>query len=180
MNITQTINNMRRKYSQSNRQALRNPWVIGWLTVVAIFLGVNAMFFIIAIVSSPGLVSEDYYEQGRRYENNVLKLMSAHNNLQWETRLEIPESIVINRADVFRFVAVDSRGLPIKSAVVKLIAYRPSDANADFTSAMEEIAPGMYQAGVSFPLPGVWDLKLNVQSGEQRYELEHRISVIHS
>ena len=117
---------------------------------------------------------------GRIWFGLVRNIFNINLNTHKIQRLEIPENIVINRADVFRFVAVDSRGLPIKSAVVKLIAYRPSDANADFTSAMEEIAPGMYQTGVSFPLPGVWDLRLNVQSGEQRYELEHRISVIHS
>lgn len=178
MNITQTVANIRRKYSQSNPQALRNPWIIGWITVVSVFIGVNIMFFILAVVSSPGLVVEDYYEQGRLYEKNALTLIAAHNKLNWETRLEIPESIVIKQSDVFRFSAVNERGVPIKHAAVQLSAYRPSDANADFTTALEEIAPGLYQTNISFPLQGVWDLTLKVQSGEDQYQMGHRISVL--
>ena len=180
MNITQTVANLRKKYSQDNRQALRNPWVIGWMALVVVFLAVNVVFFIVAVASSPGLVVKDYYEQGRQYEKNALKLIAAHNSMNWETRLEIPDSIIINSEDTYRFTVVDSRGLPIKGAVVELLAYRPSDADADFTISLQEIAPGLYQAGIRFPLRGVWDLKIKVQSGEDQYEMAHRISVLNS
>jgi nitrogen fixation protein FixH len=178
MNINQTLTHLRQKYSQSNPQAMRNPWVIGWLAVVVVFLAVNLMFFIVAWVSSPGLVVQDYYEQGRQYEKNALKIMAAQNQLNWETRLEIPQAIVRNSADVYRFSAVDSRGLPIKGARVNLFAYRPSDAGADFTTPLEEIAPGLYQADIGFTLPGVWDLQVRAQRDEDVYQMSHRVSVL--
>jgi nitrogen fixation protein FixH len=178
MNMSKAIANLRQKYSQSNPQAMRNPWVIGWISVVVVFLSVNILFFIVAWVSSPGLVVQDYYEQGRQYEHNALKLMAAHNNLQWETRLEIPETIVQNSPDEYRFSAVDARGLPIRDANASLLAYRPADANADFVTALQEIAPGLYQAGIGFPLPGAWDLQIKVQRGEDTFEMSHRVSVL--
>ena len=131
MNINQTLTNLRQKYSQSNPQAMRNPWAIAWLAVVAVFLSVNVVFFILAWATSPGLVVQDYYEQGREYEQNALKIQAAQNRLNWETRLEIPQNIVLNSSDMYRFSAVDRRGLPIAGAAVKLFAYRPSDADAD-------------------------------------------------
>ena len=182
MKIRQTIANLRttlqNKYSQSNPQAMRNPWVIGWIAIVVVFLAVNIMFFITAWVSSPGLVVQDYYEQGRQYEKNALKIMASQNRLNWETRLEIPQTIVRNSPDVYRFSAVDSRGLPIKGAQVKLFAYRPSDADADFATPLQEIAPGLYQADIGFTLPGVWDLQVKAQRDEEVYQMSHRVSVL--
>lgn len=178
MNINQTISNVLKKYSQSNPQAMRNPWVIAWIGVVVVFLSVNILFFIVAWVSSPGLVVQDYYEQGRQYEKNALKIMAAQNQLNWETRLELPQSIVRNNPDVYRFSAVDSRGLPIKGAQVDLFAYRPSDASADFVTPLQEIAPGLYQADIGFPLPGAWDLQLKVRSDDTDYQMAHRVSVL--
>jgi nitrogen fixation protein FixH len=178
MNMSKALANLRQKYSQSNPQAMRNPWVIGRLAIVAVFLSVNVMFFIVAWVSSPGLVVQDYYEQGRLYEKNALKLMAEQNRLNWETRLEIPQTIVQNNADVYRFSAVDSRGLPIKGAKVQLLAYRPSDAGADFVTPLEEIAPGLYQGDIGFPLQGVWDLQIKALHYEDTYQMSHRVSVM--
>jgi len=175
--LSRFINYIARNYSQSSTQGKRNPWVIGWFAIVVLFLGVNALFIVLAVVSNPGLVVEDYYEQGRQYENNAIKRLAMHNNLQWESKLEIPEIITLNTADRFRLSAVDARGLPIRDADIKIIAYRPSNAGADFTTALHAIAPGLYEASLSFPLPGVWDLNVKVQHGEDRLELVQRLSV---
>jgi len=171
------INQLSTKYSQSNTEGKRNPWVIGWFGVVAVFLSVNAIFVVLAVTSSPGLVIEDYYEQGRLYEKNAIKRLTAHNRLQWESKLEIPEVISLHTPDNYRFSAADSRGLPIRDADVQVVAYRPSDANADFTTTLQPIAPGLYQASLSFPLPGIWDLNIKVQHGDDRLEMVQRLSV---
>lgn len=175
--LNHLLSNVTRKYSQSSTEGKRNPWVIGWFGLVAVFLSVNAVFIVLAVVSSPGLVVEDYYEQGRQYEKNAIKMLAMHNKLQWESKLEVPEIVTLNKADTYRFSATDSRGLPITDADVKLIAYRPSDANADFTTILQPTAPGLYQAALSFPLPGVWDLNVKVQHGEDRLEMVQRLSV---
>jgi nitrogen fixation protein FixH len=175
--LTHYLNNFGKKYSQSSPEGKRNPWVIAWFGIVTVFLTVNAIFIVFAVTSNPGLVVEDYYEQGRQYEKNAIKRLVAHNKLQWESKLEIPEAITLNKADTYRFSAVDSRGLPINNADVKLVAYRPSDADADFTTTLQPVAPGLYQASLSFPLPGVWDLNVKVQRGDDRLEMIQRLSV---
>ena len=177
MDISHTISSLRSRYSQSNSAALRNPWVLGWIAMVCVFLAVNALFVVLAVASNPGLVVEDYYEQGQQYEKHALKLLAARNALKWETNLEVPRSVRVAQADVYRFSAVDARGLPIRDAQVKLLAYRPSDAAADFVSQLEQIGPGLYQARISFPLPGAWDLNVKVRHGDDDYETSHRIAV---
>jgi len=178
MDLTQTITAIKRRYSQSNNQAMRNPWFIAMIGVIVIFLLVNITFVIFAVSSNPGLVMEDYYEKGREYENNIVSRLNARNKLNWQTKFEAPQEIYVNTPEVFRFSAVDSRGLSIMDADVKFMLYRPSDSSADFNQNVDQIAPGLYQTDLSLPLPGIWDLTIKVIHGEDIYYHTHRISVL--
>lgn len=180
MKFAQAIASYRRYYhsiSQDSPRALRNPWILAWLGVIGVFLLVNLVFIIFAFTSNPGLVDEDYYEKGQAYEQNMLKLRAAQQALRWETKLSTPENLVATRPGVFRFSAVDARGLPIMDADVRLLAYRPSDANADFSQPLHQVAPGQYQNKIQLPLPGVWDINVSVQSGADNYETIQRVTV---
>lgn len=178
MDTTQTSPAMKKTYSQASKEAMRNPWFLSLLGLVAVFLTVNIVFIVFAVTSNPGLVADDYYEKGREYEKNIVTRLAARNNLNWETKMEIPKQIYINRPDVYRFSAVDLRGVPILDADVKFVIYRPSDSDADFVKPVEQIAPGLYQTKLDFPLPGIWDINLKVKHGEDVYHQTHRISVL--
>ena len=176
MAISETLSNLRKRYSQDNPQAMRNPWILGWMGIIAMFFAFNAVFIYLAITTSPGLVTEDYYDKGRAYEENILKIRAAQEALNWDTKLAVPGRIVVNQPDTIRFSAVDARGLPIMDADVSVVAYRPSDADADFLVRLNQAAPGQYQARIAFPLPGIWDLNIKVVNGEDTFEASHRIS----
>ncbi len=176
MAISNTLSNLRKRYSQDNPQAMRNPWILGGIGLISMFFAFNAVFIYLAITTSPGLVTEDYYDQGRNYEENVLKIMAAQNALNWDTKLALPAQIITQQPDTFRFSAVDARGLPIMDADVSVVAYRPSDADADFKVRLDQAAPGQYQALIAFPLPGIWDLNITVKDGEDTFVMSHRIS----
>ena len=75
--VSNFFNKVSKRYSQSNTDGKRNPWVIGWFGLVVVFLSVNAVFFVLAVISNPGLVVEDYYEQGRQYEKNAINAGDA-------------------------------------------------------------------------------------------------------
>ena len=178
MDILRSINVFRKNTSQSNSDGLRNPWGLAFLGIVITFVTVNFIFIYVAFVSTPGLVVEDYYEQGRAYEKNALKMLAATQNTRdWETKLDMAENVFIRQKSVIRFTAVDKRGLPINNAVAQLVAYRPSDANEDIITPMKEIAPGLFEVSVMFPLKGVWDVNVKLQQGDSKFELSKRISV---
>jgi len=174
MNVSQVVDN---ENAPSNRHALRNPWILAWLGLLGTVVLINFVFISMAFISSPGLVTEDYYEQGRKYEDNVIKMIAAKNNLRWETNLHVPNDFIVNKTQVVRFNAVDSNGLPINNAEVQVTAYRPSDADADFIVKLDNIGPGIYQSYIGFPLKGIWDLKLRVNEGENTLDMVHRLSV---
>ncbi len=167
------------RFSQSSKRAWRNPWVLGWLVLLAIVLVVNAGMITLAFVTGPGLIDKNYYELGQDFEKNRLKRIAARNALGWTAHLDMPEE---NRQDLgamYRFSAVDRVGVPVDNLEVQLATYRPSDADADFSVPMERYAPGMYQAELKFPLKGHWEITLSVKQGEESYDLiKRRIFVL--
>lgn len=164
--------------SQENKEALRNPWVWGWLALVVVVLAVNIGMIATAIVTNPGLVDKDYYEKGREYERTVMRRAASRTELGWELGIELPQQIVVGRQAVVRFTAADKQGQPISGAQVTVVAYRPSDAGADFAIPMKEIVPGQYDGYTAFTLKGTWELQAQVVKGEGDFTITRRISVL--
>jgi nitrogen fixation protein FixH len=164
--------------SQNNKSAMANPWVLGWIGLLVTVVLVNVMFIVTAFKTSPGLVDESYYEQGRDVEKNFLQRQEARNRLGWDIRLQAPEEIVLGRDALYTLNIVDSIGLPLKDANVTLHAYRPSDAAADIKTEMQSIGSGLYQMSLNLPLKGVWDLRVKINKGEDELEIERRITVL--
>ncbi|OOZ41041.1 hypothetical protein BOW53_05445 [Solemya pervernicosa gill symbiont] len=164
--------------SQSSKKAFRNPWVIGWITLILIVLGVNIAFISLAVVTNPGLVSDDYYERGQDHEKNINTRKAARSALGWQVSLDVPTDTTLGRETPFRFTAVDKVGRPLVDGSATLHAYRPSDAAADFEVAMFEKRPGQYVAPVVFPLKGYWRVIITLQRGEDSWELTEKVNVL--
>lgn len=165
------------KFSQSSKRALRNPWVIGWLAIVVIVVAVNVVMITLAVVTNPGLVSDDYYERGRYNESHYVQRVAERNALGWTASLDTPLSAQVGATQTYRVTAVDKVGMPLRNASVVINAFRPADAKADFSVPMSEVAPGQYQAAIEFPLKGVWDLIVDIKQGESGFELPRRLHV---
>ncbi|MFZ2540719.1 MAG: FixH family protein [Gallionella sp.] len=163
--------------SQDSKQALRNPWVLGWVGFVMVVLAVNVGLIMLSQYSNPGLVDKNYYDHGRDFERNALKQTAARASLGWEARLETPEHIVVAQPVSLHFTVIDGRGLPLSDADITITAYRPADAAADFMVPMRHVSSGRYQADISFPLKGTWDLIVKVKRGADGYDLTRRVSV---
>ena len=164
-------------FSQSNKQGMRNPWVIGWLTLLILVFGVNAGMVVTAVATNPGLVDKDYYERGRNVEREYLQRAAERTALGWVVDFDVPADVLVDRTGVYRFAVEDKYGNAIEGAEVTLAAYRPSDALADFEVALDEVGPGQYHVPMALPLKGIWDLKVTVVRGADRWDLTRRVSV---
>lgn len=163
--------------SQDNKQAMRNPWVLGWLGLLVTVVAVNVAFIVTAFKTTPGLVDENYYEKGRDVEEHFQKRIEARNRLGWDINVQTPAEVVLGQATNFNVNVVDKVGMPINDAEVTLQAYRPSDASADMTIKMDFVSHGVYQSRLALPLKGIWDLKVQVRRGEDELDISRRISV---
>ncbi len=171
------IENKPPRISQDNKQALRNPWVLGWIAGILLVLAVNVGFIITAVVTNPGLVDKNYYEKGRDQEQNFIQQRLTRDRLGWEMKLNAVRPPVAGEPTRYTFNIVDGKGVAIDGDKAILHAYRPSDVDADFDVVMQEIAPGVYSAEVVFPLKGIWDLSATLFKADDSLKVTRRISV---
>ncbi|MCU7845563.1 MAG: FixH family protein [Candidatus Thiodiazotropha sp. (ex Monitilora ramsayi)] len=157
------------------KSAWRSPWVIGWVLMVVIFFTMNMIMIYLAQDKNPGLVVEDFYDRGQDYEKNMLKRQAR--NPGWQMKIELPKKIDVDEPVICRFTVLDKAGNPVEPDSVTFYAYRPSDAKKDFSKPMEKIGPGLYQAEVSFPMLGAWDLLVSAKNGEDEYNTPKRLGV---
>ena len=164
--------------SQDSKQAMSNPWVLGWLGLLVGVVLVNVIFIVTAFKTNPGLVDDEYYEKGRDVEKNFQKRLEARNRLDWNIGLQTPDEVFAGTDSNYTVNIVDKVGMPVRDAEVTLHAYRPSDASADIKTAMEPLAGGVYQARLNLPLKGVWDIMVMVRHEDDQLELQRRINAV--
>ncbi|TCT23820.1 FixH family protein [Thiobaca trueperi] len=160
---------------QAQTPALRNPWVIGWIGLVVAVLTVNLIMVYLAISTSPGLVNADYYERGQDYEQTLLSRQAR--SPHWTMRADIPQPLRVGEPQSVRIVLVDRAGQPVEADAVTFFAYRPADAGRDFSLPMIREDKGRYVVKAAFPLIGVWDTLIAVQSGADEYSVSERVNV---
>lgn len=160
--------------SQSNKQAFRNPWVLGWIGMVVLVFSVNIFFITKAFTDNPGLVSKHYYDAGRDLENRIHSREAERKALGWNLALETGE-IHFRQPAAFHLDAKDKDGKALTGAQVTAHAYRQADAAADFSVPMAETKAGQYTADVTFPLKGRWDLVVAVKQGEHVIEVSRKV-----
>ncbi len=164
------------KISQENPQALRNPWVLGMLVFLFVFLAANAVFIYLAFSSPPNLVVEDFYERGEAYAETQQRIANEK-ALGWSGLLMVPASSRVNQVQTYEALITgkNSAGLLLDS--VKFYAFRPSDADADFSVDMQKSGHGSYVADVSFTLPGTWDIIVEAKRGGDEFAITRRIRI---
>ena len=76
--------------------AWRSPWVIGWVGLVVVVLGVNLTMVVLAVATNPGLVNDNFYERGRDYEKTLMSRLARDPG--WTLSADIPSDIKAERA----------------------------------------------------------------------------------
>jgi len=157
--------------SQNNKSGLRNPWVWGMLALITVVLSVNATFIWFATKGTrSALVERDYDTGDRKSGEELVKELKEQHKLSWQTEIKKPTSIVMGSPTSYEIGIKDRDGNPV-SGKLEVMAYRPSNASKDFTTAFKEVAPGRYQGYINFPLKGYWELHLRVQRGQEVFNV---------
>lgn len=162
--------------SQDNPQALKNPWVLGMLGFLVVFLTANFIFIYLAFKQPPNLVVDNFYERGKAYAMKEAAL-DQEKQLGWSGVVMAPSDSRVNQRQPYEVLiqGKNSAGLDLDS--VTLYAYRPSDMDADFSVEMNKMSAGRYSADVAFDLPGNWDLIVEAKRGEDEFLITRRIYI---
>lgn len=156
--------------------ALKSPWIRGLIAMMTVIVTVNIVMITVAFKSSPGLVVDDYYEKGKNYNKSIEK-MAAQKALAWDVHLSVPERLEVGQITSYGLTISDSSRAALSADKVEIYAFRPSDVAADFSVQMIPQGAGRYAVDLMFPLPGVWDLIVNIIKGDDQFEVTERIFV---
>lgn len=162
--------------SQKNNVALKNPWVLGILGFLLVFLTVNAIFIYMAFKTAPGLVVTDFYERGERYQE-IQQQIEEEKALGWTGLFLLPAKARVNQKNTYEVLIHDQNSSALALDSVVFYAYRPSDSEKDFSIEMNISRPGIYSAELLFPLPGIWDLIAEIKQGEKKFLVTKRIVI---
>jgi nitrogen fixation protein FixH len=153
----------------------RNPWVIGIIVVLTIFVLANVYTIYLTTQDVPGLVVDNYYERGQYYEENMLKRQAEDPG--WKMKVAAPELIKVGKKEFINVTVTDGDAKPVNQESVMFHLYRPADSTKDFSLPMKRIDDGLYEVEVSFPLPGVWDVLVALPFKDYEINLPHRFEV---
>jgi nitrogen fixation protein FixH len=137
--------------------------------IFAVVISANMTMYYLAYKSFDGLVENNYYKRGLNYQSELDQETNQH-KLGWHIDLK-------NSQDKYIVSAKDNKGNTIKNAQVKLTFFRPTQAGFDQTINLKEISPGIYDKSIKLPLPGIWDIYIEVEKEKDKWKKKQRISI---
>ncbi len=118
----------------------------------------------------PGTVSHDFRQKESMF-NRYLEQRQAQKDRDWQVKLgwyEIPRA---GQKAIFQIYVTDNQGQTIKGANVSGRFIRAADSKQDLAFTMKQHKAGFYQTDVNLPVPGKWDLLLNIKQGDALHEV---------
>ena len=140
----------------------------------ALLVSVLVPMCIIAVRTSPGLVTESSYEKGLAYNRNI-KLAAEQQALHWHSDLRaIP---IADGKITAEFALTDKDKAPLDKADVTVKFVRPAEKGLDQKMVMQGHGNGHYSVTLDLPKKGVWDMQLSAMLDGHNYQTSQRIIV---
>ncbi|MGE4280528.1 MAG: FixH family protein [Magnetospirillum sp.] len=139
----------------------RQPgWWYPYIFVAAfgVVLAVNGALAYFATSSFTGLSTDNAYEKGRLYNQN-LALAKAQAEMGWQvdTKIEPLKSPDQPQANI-HITYRDRDGKAVENLTVRAVMVRPTVAGYDHEVEFPALGDGVYGGTIPLPLAGVWDM----------------------
>lgn len=124
----------------------------------------------------PGTVSHDFQEKEAQY-NAYLRQVAEQEARGWQVRKGWRRVPVVGEQAAFIVAVVDRDGVPVGGASVEGRFLRISNSREDMAFEMTEVAAGEYRTELVMPLPGLWQLVLQIRRDGELHEVRAETSV---
>lgn len=124
----------------------------------------------------PGTVSHDYQMKEAQY-NAYLEQVEEQRQRGWDVHKGWEAQPMVDQPAVFLVTVQDAAGEPVTGAKVSGRFLRVSNSAFDQAFEMTEVSPGRYRLETLLPLPGLWQLVLEVRKGDALHEIRAITSV---
>lgn len=124
----------------------------------------------------PGVVAKDYQKKEALY-NAYLKQAQQQQTRGWIVHKGWLGPVQAGRPARFQVTVNDRAGSTVQGVEVRGSFLRPADTRLDQSFVLTETKPGVYQGELVLPVPGAWDLVLEIRNGEELHEVRAKTSV---
>jgi len=149
---------------------------IFWLLagIFTTYIVLNTVMFWVSLEGRPDLVSKDYYERSKTYDQELTQRETSR-QLGWRISL-IPPGDETTSLAVW---ITDRSGAPLQGLTGELRAYRPSDASLDQSLPLNEspAEPGMYRTAPAALQKGLWEFTVSLNRGDAAFAetIRHKV-----
>ena len=159
--------------SRRERRITGRTVLLSFLAFFGVVFLVNGIFFWVARDTWTGLSTEDAYRKGVAF-NDELARADGQRLLGWTAETEYISVGPGEGRLVFALTSAD--GLPVLARNVTVSFRRPVTEGIDFAAILQSDGTGRYVADVAPPIPGQWDVRIEVRRpGALSYLVETRI-----
>lgn len=141
------------------------PWYfVAFFVVLAILDGI---FVTIAVSTHRGVITEHAYKKGLEY-NKVVTASEKQDILGWLGNIDFDKNTI-------NFDLKDKNRQAVKGAKVTAYFTRSTQAGYDFSTPLELNKEGIYAKQITFPLKGLWDVRILATWHHQQYQKSKKI-----
>ncbi len=140
-----------------------HPWPLGIILAFLVIFAVHVYVIYKAIEAPYELVAQNYYEQGLAYDE-VIQARERTAQNQWTTEIQYAHDAQSSQVLVR---LQDRETNPVTGLAGTFRVYRPSNAEWDHETRMQEVAPGQYRANLNHLSTGLWHVTLVFRDGQE-------------
>ena len=146
------------------------PWsFVGFFAVVLL---ANGIMIFVALNTWTGMSTDDPYDRGLNFNDQIAEAR-AQDELGWTVTLEFAQTGA--ESGQLQLAMADAWGNWLDRAVVRAQLVRPSHHGDDFEAELSYAGFGVYATDIRFPMPGLWDVRVQADHERGTYRLHDRI-----
>ncbi|WP_299437726.1 FixH family protein [uncultured Rhodospira sp.] len=175
--------NLARPFAKTSAKSRARPrgWWIPYAFVAgfAVVLIANGTLLYFALTTFSGLSTQQAYVKGLAYNDRVADAQAqAALGWSWDMDLvavDVPQTDPTRRIATVRASGRDAAGNPLDGAALTATIRRPTEQGFDQTVTLPPVGPGAYEARVSLPKPGQWDILLTARRNDDVFTVRRRL-----
>jgi nitrogen fixation protein FixH len=149
-------------------------WPLAVSTILALTVAGNIWLIRVATNDPSFAIEEDYYQRGVHWDTELAQ-RATNRALGWSVVATLtPDG---SGGGTLRIALADSLVAPIEGASVVVKAAHVGRARHTIDVSLAPAAPGEYQAQLPIERAGLWELRIDVHRGRDRFTATERLDV---
>jgi hypothetical protein len=144
------------------------PWALAAILLASVLA--NVAFLVLATSDPAAAVEPDYYRKAVAWDSEMAQ--RQHNaTLGWQARAVL----YLGAPGRLEVRLVDASGRPLNGAAIEAFVMHNARASAQQAVTLSADGRGRYVAPIRAERPGVWEIRLDVRQGAERFTAVQRL-----